>query len=156
MSLTAERKPSKSSRWTKCPVGKPMTCRYGECSVTVLSYGDIGDGCVPKVTKTGRVSRSTTPAAAFTILARYPHLFNYPVRVTPENAPRLYRSGRLLLRWLNVVLTWVFAFIEWQTLQVALGKATGLPEWFLPMTIALVVLVPISVVAFTAAWMFRR
>src|SRR5437879_13033802 len=33
--------------------------------------------------------------AAFTILARYPHLFNYPIRVTPENAPRLYRSGRL-------------------------------------------------------------
>ncbi|MGZ6376745.1 MAG: DUF1648 domain-containing protein [Ktedonobacterales bacterium] len=94
--------------------------------------------------------------AAFTILARYPHLFNYPVRVTPENAPRLYRSGRLLLRWMNVALTWVFAFIEWQTLQVALGKATGLPTWFLPVMVGLVVLVPLTVVAFSVAWVLKR
>jgi uncharacterized membrane protein len=93
--------------------------------------------------------------AGFAILMRYPHLFNYPVRVTPENALRLYRSGRLLLLWMSAALAWIFAFIEWQTLQVALGRAAGLPEWFLPVTIALVVLVPISVLAFTIVLALR-
>lgn len=92
----------------------------------------------------------------FTILARYPHLFNYPVRVTPENAPRLYRSGRLLLRWMNVALTWVFAFIEWQTLQVVRGNAAGLPAWFLPVTLVLVVLVPLAAIFFTMTSVLKR
>lgn len=99
---------------------------------------------------------SVVITVGFTVLARYPHLFNYPVRVTPENALRLYRTGRLLVRWMNVMLAWIFAFIEWQTLQVALGKAAGLPQWFLPVTVALVVVVPISVVAFTVAWVLKR
>lgn len=91
---------------------------------------------------------SVVITAGFTILTRYPHLFNYPVRVTPKNALHLYRTGRLLLRWINAVLAWVFAVIEWQTLQVTLGKAAGLPQWFPLVTVALIALVLISVVAF--------
>lgn len=91
---------------------------------------------------------SVAITAGFTFLARYPHLFNYPVRVTPKNALHLYRTGRLLLRWINAVLAWVFAVIEWQTLQVALGKAVGLPQWFPLVTVALVVLMLISVIVF--------
>lgn len=99
---------------------------------------------------------SVVITASFTILARYPHLFNYPVRVTPENALFLYRTGRFLLRWINAVLAWVFAFIEWQTIQVALGRAVGLPPWFLLVTLTLVVLVPISTLIFIAMWALKR
>ncbi len=91
---------------------------------------------------------SVVITAGFTILARYPHLFNYPVRVTPKNALHLYSGGRLLLRWINAVLAWVFAFIEWQTIQVALGNAAGLPQWFPLVPVALIALVLISVVIF--------
>lgn len=57
---------------------------------------------------------------------------------------------------MNVALTWVFAFIEWQTLQVVRGNAAGLPAWFLPVTLVLVVLVPLAAIFFTVTSVLNR
>ena len=61
----------------------------------------------------------------FQALCHYPWLFNYPVRITEENAMRQYRRGRLLLRWVNA-LVWLLGGIQWQAVQVARGAATSL------------------------------
>ena len=42
--------------------------------------------------------------AGLAVLARFPHLFNYPVPVTEENAPRLYKLGVNLMIWINFSL----------------------------------------------------
>lgn len=66
----------------------------------------------------------------FTVLARYPHKFNYLVRITEENAPRQYLLTRSVIGWLKVEVVWLIAYIEWKMVQVALGQAQGLgPSW---------------------------
>jgi len=58
-----------------------------------------------------------------TAVSRYPHTFNYPVRITEENAPQQYLLARSLLVWLKAEVCWLFAFLVRQQIIVALGNA---------------------------------
>jgi uncharacterized membrane protein len=62
----------------------------------------------------------------YTLLARYPHIYNYPRPITQENSARQYRLARTLLLWLNLVVCWLFAYIQWGTIQAALHQTQGL------------------------------
>jgi uncharacterized membrane protein len=80
----------------------------------------------------------TLPVIGFAMYAglfwlnRYPHIFNYPQKVTQENAKRLYTVGKRMIRTLNTLITCLFAYITFSTIQVALGNQSGLGTWFLP------------------------
>jgi uncharacterized membrane protein len=71
----------------------------------------------------------------FTALVRVPHRFNYPWKITPENAQRQYRIARSLLTWLKAQITLLLAAIAWTTIRVALGKAEGIGAWFVPVLV---------------------
>ncbi|MCC3404578.1 MAG: DUF1648 domain-containing protein [Microcoleus sp. PH2017_10_PVI_O_A] len=58
-----------------------------------------------------------------TAVSPYPHTFNYPVRITQENARRQYLLGQSLLVWLKAEVCWLFAFVVRQQILVALGNA---------------------------------
>jgi uncharacterized membrane protein len=73
-----------------------------------------------------------------TILGRYPHVYNYPWRITDENATRQYILARTFLCWLKFELVVLFTCIEWITIQVALGKSSGLGIEFLPFFMTIV------------------
>lgn len=73
-----------------------------------------------------------------TVLARYPHLYNYPKRFSADNAERMYRLGRGLIVWLKTELVWLFTWLMWATISVALGHAAGLGPW--PIYVALAVI----------------
>ena len=62
-------------------------------------------------------------------LSRRPHILNYGVTITPENARRQYRNATGSIRSLSVFLAGVFAFLTLQTIRVALGNAEGL-GWY--------------------------
>lgn len=47
--------------------------------------------------------------ATITLISRYPWVFNYPMAVTEENGPGLYRLGVSLMRWIKVISAWLFA-----------------------------------------------
>ena len=51
--------------------------------------------------------------AGMAILASYPHLFNYFVEITRENAERQYRMGARLIRILNLLVVGVFLYMVW-------------------------------------------
>lgn len=57
----------------------------------------------------------------FTIVARYPWLFNLPVLITPENAARNYVRGRRLLAMLNTLMVFLFTVLQWQIIELARG-----------------------------------
>ncbi len=78
------------------------------------------------------------------ILNRFPHLFNYPVTITPDNAALHYARAQRLMRLLGCVLMGVFIALSWVTIQVARKQAEGFPSWFVP-AILVVVLLPIGV-----------
>jgi uncharacterized membrane protein len=67
-----------------------------------------------------------------------PRYYNYPWRITEENAPRQVRIVRRLLCVLKAELVWLFVYLTWQTIRVALGQVSGLGSTFLPVTLAVV------------------
>lgn len=42
------------------------------------------------------------------------------------------------MSWLKTEIVFLFAFIEWQTIQLAMGKADGVGIWFLPGTLLVI------------------
>jgi uncharacterized membrane protein len=72
------------------------------------------------------------------VLARYPHVYNFPVPATDENAPHLYRLSRSMVIWLAAEIAVCFAFIEWTMLRTATGKSEGLVSIFVPVYLVLV------------------
>ena len=73
-----------------------------------------------------------------TIVNKFPHTFNYPVKITPENALKQYHLARYLLLFLKTETVLLFTYILWGTIQVALGKAEGLGILFLPIILVII------------------
>lgn len=65
------------------------------------------------------------------LLNRFPHVFNYPVKITAENAAEQYKKVSRLLRTVNSLVAIVFAYILYSTVQTALGHQNGLGGYFL-------------------------
>jgi hypothetical protein len=40
-----------------------------------------------------------------------------------------------MVGWVKVELVWVFAWINWTMVSVAMGRSAGLGLWFLPVTL---------------------
>jgi uncharacterized membrane protein len=53
-----------------------------------------------------------------TLLQRIPHRFNYPVYVTPKNAPRQYQLVLRFVRVLKILVVALFAGITWHSIQL--------------------------------------
>ncbi len=63
------------------------------------------------------------------VLTRYPHIFNYPKKITAENAYTQYKMACRLIRVLNAVSAWFFAYIVYTTIAVASGRHSGPGSW---------------------------
>ena len=70
-----------------------------------------------------------------TVLSRFPHSFNYPVPITPENAGTQYRLAIRLLLVLKTALVGVFFAIYIGVSTTAAGVQRGLSMWFLPVAL---------------------
>ena len=82
-----------------------------------------------------------------TVVTRFPRSFNYPVKVTDENRPRLEPLALALLGWVKAETLVILAWITLGTIRVAVGKATGLGPAFL--------FVSLGVVTVTIGWYMR-
>ena len=80
------------------------------------------------------------------ILNRYPHLHNYMVNITPENALKNYTFSTRVLRIVNLLCAILFAFIQYKMIAGAQEKAAELGSWFLPIVIGTSVLLPIILI----------
>ena len=67
----------------------------------------------------------------FNYLLKVPHKYNYPVKITAENAAFQYRNSVRMIQFLQATLTITFAWITVGSVNIALGKAEGLGETFL-------------------------
>ena len=73
-----------------------------------------------------------------TILNRFPHIFNYPIKVTNENVEKLYRIGTKTVRILKIIVVLSFAYINFRIIKVGLNKTTGIGELFIPIFLILI------------------
>ncbi len=70
------------------------------------------------------------------VAAKYPHLFNYPIKVTNENALRLYTFGIKLIQITSIYVILLFFYISYVTIKVANNPSSeGLHAGFLPVVI---------------------
>ncbi len=64
-----------------------------------------------------------------------PEGLNYPVAITADNSKRIYAIGTQMIQFLNVVLIILFNYINYVTIQTAMGLRSGLGPNFAPMLI---------------------
>ncbi len=80
---------------------------------------------------------ATVLFVGLTMLNKYPHIFNYPISITKDNALRQYTNATRMIRYLKLVFVIIFGLIAFQTIQDVNGKTVGLGIWFLPLTLGL-------------------
>ena len=73
-----------------------------------------------------------------TIANKFPHIFNYPIKITEQNAFRQYTNATRMMRFLKLILVLIFGLITFKTTQSTGGNSSGLGIWFLPLTMGLI------------------
>lgn len=81
-----------------------------------------------------------------TTLNKYPHIFNYMTTITEANAVYQYSIATRMLRFLKLGILLIFSLLIVFIYLNSKGVVNGLGSWFLPVTLALVL---IPVVVFT-------
>ena len=74
------------------------------------------------------------------VLSRFPHSFNYPVKISNTNAMYQYSISLRLLRILKLVIMMVFLVISWMTIRTAGATGATHSQWLLPLVLALIFL----------------
>ncbi|MCX6269376.1 MAG: DUF1648 domain-containing protein [Bacteroidetes bacterium] len=69
------------------------------------------------------------------LIVLVPHQFNFAVTITPKNALKQYTMAVRFVRYLKVVLIWLFLYISYLTVRVVANEESGLGLWFLPITL---------------------
>jgi uncharacterized membrane protein len=92
------------------------------------------------------LSIATVLFVGLTLLNRFPHIFNYPVNITNENAKKQYTLATRLIRYLKLIFVVIFGFIILRTIQTAKGQVDGLGTWFLPLLLVMIFIPVIYVI----------
>jgi len=87
--------------------------------------------------------------AGLTWLNRYPHIFNYPVKITTENASRQYALATRFIRIMNLALALLFFGITLLMVLTAAAIISGPGLWLLP-AILLLVYTPLVIFIYRA------
>lgn len=70
-------------------------------------------------------------AVGLIFIGKYPHLFNFPVKVTQENAPDLYKIALSMLRTLGFLMALLLSYITFASVKTALGITASLNPYVL-------------------------
>lgn len=86
-------------------------------------------------------------AVGLIFLTKFPHKFNYPGKITAENAAFEYQRSRYLLRIVNVLTSLMFLLLTVAIIQSALGYSTGLNGLFWVVLLAILI-APVALFVF--------
>jgi uncharacterized membrane protein len=76
--------------------------------------------------------------ALLTLINLIPHQFNYLVKITPENALKQYTMGTRFIRYLKMVIIWMFFYINLSIIQSINQEPARLGLWFMPVFMAFI------------------
>ncbi|MDK2909930.1 MAG: hypothetical protein PWR20_1497 [Bacteroidales bacterium] len=69
---------------------------------------------------------ATVLAISMFVINRFPYIFNYPVKITPENALFQYTMATRLMRWINLLTTILLGMVNWMMIASASGHFSKL------------------------------
>jgi hypothetical protein len=74
-----------------------------------------------------------------TLFGLFPRWFNYPVKISEENAPRQYRLAGNLMRYMKAEVTLCMLIIEWVFVQISMGEDMSFSPFFIPIFIGMLI-----------------
>lgn len=74
----------------------------------------------------------------FSILNKFPHIFNYPTDISEENALKYYTLATRMIRVMKLIIVVIFGIIALRTIQLATGQIDKIGIWLLPLVLGLV------------------
>lgn len=83
------------------------------------------------------------------VLNRFPHIFNYPGKITNENTLRQYTLATRLVRGINTIVVSFFLYISYQIIQSSLEAGRGFGSW--PAILFVLLILGLTVVYFIKA-----
>lgn len=79
------------------------------------------------------------------ILNKYPHMHNYMINITEENALKNYRFSTRIVRVVNFLCVLLMTYITYMIVESAFGKQFNLGTWFVPIVIGVSIILPIII-----------
>lgn len=82
------------------------------------------------------------------VLNKYPHIHNYMVNITKENALKNYKFSTRALRIVNFLCVVLFSYIQYAIISSTKNGNPSLGSWFLPIVISFSVVLPIILIIY--------
>lgn len=121
------------------------TSIMGMFGLLIFYFPDLPDKIPAHFNANGEVDRFDPKASAWILptvsvflyfgltgLNQFPHIYNYPVKITPENAYHQYRIVSKMIRTLKAVIMLFFFYTGYMSIQIGLGDQIGLKDYVLP------------------------
>ena len=86
--------------------------------------------------------------ALLLVLSKYPHLHNYMVNITEDNARQQYRFSVTVLRVINFLCVLMFAYINYHILVGAASNESSLGTGFLFTVLGGSILLPVVIIIY--------
>lgn len=102
------------------------------------------DGFGPRATLFILPALGTLVFIGLTILNRFPHVFNYPVKLTAENVAKQYTMATRMIRILKLAILVIFSLIVWSSSYAAIQQTNSIGFWLLP-ALLVIIFVPLGV-----------
>lgn len=125
---------------------------------TIISYSELPDTIPSHFNIKGEVDGYSNksmlwllPAFAIVlffglyIMNRFPHLHNYMVNITEENALKNYRFSTRIVRFANLFVMFIFGVIAFSIVETSKGNTSNIEIWFLPLVIGISIALPIII-----------
>ena len=82
------------------------------------------------------------------ILNKYPHIHNYMVNITEENALKNYKFSTRVTRIVNFLCVVLMAYITYIIVESAFGRPFNFATWFVPVVIVFSIALPIVLIIY--------
>lgn len=79
------------------------------------------------------------------IIGKYPHLHNYMVNITEENALKNYTFSVRVTRIVNLFTVITFALVTYHIIQSSKENGSAFTSWIVPLIISISIILPIIV-----------
>lgn len=131
------------------------------CGYAIFQYAHLPDTIPTHFNAAGEADSFGSKSSIFTIPAigmavyvlilivnRYPHVHNYMVEITAENALKNYRVSMRILRFVNLFCIALMGYITYAIVRASSGETMTLGSWFLPLVIGSSIIIPIALIIY--------
>ena len=82
------------------------------------------------------------------IINKFPHIHNYMVNITEDNALKNYRLSTRIVRFTNLFIMFIFGLIYYSIVESAKSNNSNLDRWILPLVIGMSIILPIAILVY--------